>query len=195
MCSNFFCSLCRVPWSSGTKSEKRSKIQLRSAEGDAILAGTGMLRRRSGWEVKNIISNYSKMLLEKSLQVSRCICRCLNTFRNLATSLLLQMLKNRQQSETSKRCKKDKFLLPLAKWKENTTIFVEKTADSKYQKLSLSSFGKWCWRRIRSLQNFVVSFQWTIQELPSTWAIPGLDGWATAALCQGTVQHFSLTGL
>lgn len=64
MGSKFFFSLCIVPWNSGTKSKKRSKIQLGSAVGDAVLAGIGMLRKRSGWEVKNIISNYSKMLLE-----------------------------------------------------------------------------------------------------------------------------------
>lgn len=29
-----------------------------------MLAGIGMLQKTSGWEVKNIISNYSKMLLE-----------------------------------------------------------------------------------------------------------------------------------
>lgn len=61
---------------------------------------------------------------EKSLQVPSYICRCLNTFRNLATSRLLKMLKKKQPTtEKSKRHKKDKFLFFIGKMKGNANFF------------------------------------------------------------------------
>lgn len=80
-----------------------------------MLAGMGMLRKRLGWEVRNIASNYSNMLLENppGTQVHLSMLKHLQKSGHQPAAP--DVKKTLQQSEKSERCKKDKFLLPLAK--------------------------------------------------------------------------------
>lgn len=122
---------------------------------------------------------------ENSLQVPSCICRCLNTFRNLATSPLLKMFKKRNQGRV-KGIRKTNSVCHWQHERKTPTflmIRVEKTANNKYHdscpSLQLENGAEMGLGTCR----FLFHLQWTVQwRAPLYPRCPRMDGWSNIVL-------------